>query len=89
MPPFPIVDTHVHLYDIARLSYPWLDGVPTLKQTHLPADYDRARGAVEVEAMVFAEVDVADGCNVEEARFVAELARSDPRIRGIIGCARV
>jgi len=27
MPKFPIVDSHVHLYDIKRFSYGWLAGV--------------------------------------------------------------
>lgn len=89
MPDFPIVDSHVHLYDPARLSYPWLAGVPAIARSHLPADFDRARGSIAVERIVFAEVDVAVGENIAEARFIAELAARDPRIQAIIACARL
>ncbi|MGH7118834.1 MAG: amidohydrolase family protein [Acetobacteraceae bacterium] len=89
MPDFPIVDSHVHLYDTARFSYPWLKGVPAIAKSHLPADYDRASGAFAIERIVFAEVDVADGQNIAEARFVAELAARDARIQGIIACAHL
>jgi L-fuconolactonase len=89
MPSFPIVDTHVHLYDVDRLSYPWMAGAPAIASTHLVADFDEARGSVEVDTMVFAEVDVAAGRNVDEAAFVAELAASESRLKGMIACARV
>src|SRR5689334_10307390 len=89
MPSFPIVDSHVHLYDIDRLPYPWLDAVPKINRSHLPADFDRATAPVAVDKVVFAEVDVADGRNIDEARFVAGLAEADPRIQGMIACARV
>jgi L-fuconolactonase len=89
MPSFPIMDTHVHLYDVDRLSYPWMAGAPAIASTHLVADFDKARGSVEVDAMVFAEVDVAEGRNVDEAAFVAELAASESRLKGMIACARV
>lgn len=89
MPDFPIVDSHVHLYDVGRFSYPWLAGVPAIAKSHLPADFDRARGAVAVERIVFAEVDVAEGQNIAEARFIAELAARDARIQGIIASARL
>jgi len=89
MPNFPIVDSHVHLYDTNRLSYPWLAAVPAIAKSHLPADFDRARGAVAVERIVFAEVDVADGENIAEARFIAELAAKDARIQGIIASAHL
>jgi L-fuconolactonase len=89
MPDFPIVDSHVHLYDMARLSYPWLAQVPAIARSHLPEDFDRARGNTEVDKILFAEVDVADGQNIAEANFVAELSAADPRIQGIIACARL
>jgi len=89
MPNFPIVDSHVHLYDVARLSYPWMANVPQIGASHLPADFARACGPVEVDTIVFEEVDVAAGQSVAEARFVAELAQSDPRIRGIVASARM
>ena len=34
MPKFPIVDAHVHLYDVKRLSYGWLAGVPKINRTY-------------------------------------------------------
>jgi len=89
MPPFHIVDGHVHFYDTERLSYAWLAGVPKINRTHLPADFEKARGEVAVEKIVFVEVDAAQGQTVAEARFAAELARADPRIQGIVASARV
>ncbi|MGH7100877.1 MAG: amidohydrolase family protein [Acetobacteraceae bacterium] len=89
MPDFPIVDSHVHLYDTSRFSYPWLANVPMIAKSHLPADFERARGGVTVERIVFAEADVAEGESVAEARFIAELATKDTRIQGIIAAARL
>ena len=87
MPGFPIIDAHVHLYDIDRLSYGWLKGVPAINRTHLLADFDEARGSVEVEALVFAEVAVDPGLHLAEARFAQDLADRDPRLAGIIAHA--
>jgi predicted TIM-barrel fold metal-dependent hydrolase len=89
MPPFPIVDGHVHFYDTERFAYPWLSGAPSIARSSLPADFDRARGEVVVDKIVFAEVDVEDGRNIDEARFVIDLAATDPRIQGIVACARL
>ncbi len=58
MPDFPIVDSHVHLYDVKRLAYGWLKNVPKIDRTYLLADFDRARGPVAVDKLVFAEVAV-------------------------------
>ena len=82
---FPIVDTHLHVWDSKLLRYPWLDDVPFLNKPYLLDDYRSACGPVEVEAMVFvqAEVDIAQFR--EEAEWVARLAREeDARIRGIV-----
>ncbi|WP_062230111.1 amidohydrolase family protein [Aureimonas sp. N4] len=89
MPSVPIIDTHVHLYDPARLDYPWLASVPAIQGAFLMPEFDRARGAIAVEGIVFAEVDAAPGRELDEARFVDELAEADNRIRGIIASAPV
>lgn len=87
MPDFPIVDSHVHLYDIERLSYAWLQKVPRINRTYLPKDFDAARGPVQVDGIVFAEVAVDPGKHLAEVEFVEDLAREDPRLCGIIAHA--
>jgi L-fuconolactonase len=84
MPDFPIVDGHVHFYDPNKLSYPWLKTVPRIDGTYLPGQLDTARGQVDIEKIVFVEVDVDDAENLNEAIFVATLASTDRRIAGIV-----
>ena len=84
MPDFPLVDAHLHLTDPGRLSYPWMRAVPRLDRPHLPADFRAALGGVAVEAAVFVEVDAAPEHQIAEARFIAEIARDDPLVRGMV-----
>ena len=84
MPAFPIVDTHLHLWDLQRLRYPWLAGVPMLNRNHLIEDYRRACGSVAVAKMVFLQCECDFAQFQEEADWVTEVARVDPRIRGIV-----
>lgn len=72
MPDFPIVDTHLHLFDLERLDYPWLAGAPKINRTHLLADYDAATFPVEVDTMVFLQCEVRPDQFLQEAAFVAE-----------------
>jgi L-fuconolactonase len=87
MPDFPIVDSHVHLYDVARLRYAWLAAAPEINRTHGLEDFDRARGPVAVDKIVFAEVAVDPGLHLDEAAFIQELADADPRLSGIVAHA--
>jgi len=84
MPNFPIVDTHLHIWDLGRLSYPWLDGVPMLNKNHLIEDYRLACGPVAVAKMVFLQCECDFAQFQAEADWVTEVARIDPRIRGIV-----
>jgi len=84
MPKFPIVDSHVHLYDIKRFSYGWLAGIPKLNRTYLLDDFDRARETIAVDKIVFAEVAVDPGLHLGEAALIQELADRDPRLCGIV-----
>ena len=70
MPGFPIVDSHVHLYDVQRFRYGWLSSVPKINRTYLLGDFDKARGPVAVEKLVFAEVAIDPGLHLEEAAFI-------------------
>jgi len=87
MPDFPIVDTHVHIWDLGRLRYPWLASVPLLNKNHLIEDYRRACGAVPVAKMVFVQCECDPSCFQQEVEWVTEVARVDPRIRGIVAWA--
>lgn len=84
MPDFPIVDSHVHLYDPGRLRFGWMDERPSLKRPHGLADLDAARGSVEIEKIVFVEVAADPGQHVEEAAGVQALADGDPRLAGMV-----
>jgi L-fuconolactonase len=84
MPAFPIVDSHVHLYDPARLPYGWLAKVPKINRRYDLADFDRCRGPVEVDGIVFAEVAVDPGRHLDEAAWVQSLADADPRLKGMV-----
>jgi L-fuconolactonase len=84
MPTFPLVDTHLHIWDLKRLRYPWLVNVPMLNRDHLIDDYRRACGPVQVAKMVFLQCEADFAQFQEEADWVTEVARIDPRIRGIV-----
>ncbi len=84
MPDFPIVDAHVHIYDPGTVLFDWMAGVPKLNRPHLPEDYTRLTTGVDVDAMVFVEVDAATGEQFREAEWVAKQAASEPRLRAMV-----
>ena len=91
MPDFPIIDTHLHIWDMDRLSYSAFKGHPLFGKSYQIEDYQRDCGDVEVEAMVFVEcyADFTEtgGQYIEEIEYVEDSARRDPRIRGIVPMA--
>jgi L-fuconolactonase len=84
LPNFAIIDTHVQLYDPRRLSYPWMKQAPALDRPYFPEDFVRLTAGVDIEAMVFVEVDAAPGDHLAEARFAQEQAAAEPRLRGMV-----
>ena len=91
MPEFPIIDTHLHIWDMERLRYSAFEGHPLFGRSYHIEDYQRDCGALEIEAMVFlecyADFDAEGGQYIEEIEFVEDSARRDPRIRGIVPMA--
>lgn len=81
---FGIVDTHVHLWDVNRLRYPWLDDIPLLNRPYLPADFRAAHGEIRVDKIVFLQAEVEPAQFLDEARWVASLAEEEPRLVGMV-----
>ena len=93
MPFFPIIDTHLHIWDQTRLKYSAFDGSPLFGRPYHVEDYQRDCGSLDVEAMVFLEC-YADfweggGQYIEEIEFVESEQKRDQRIKAIIPMAPV
>jgi L-fuconolactonase len=91
MPAFPIIDTHLHVWDQTRLKYSAFEESPLFGHPYHVEDYRRDCGDVDVEAMVFLEC-YADfweggGQYIEEIEFVEDEQRRDQRIKAIIPMA--
>lgn len=81
---FPIVDTHLHVWDPHYLNYPWLNGNALLNKPYLLEDFNRACGPVSVGRMVFVQCEVDFAQFMEEAEWVDRLANQDSRLQGIV-----
>ena len=91
MPDFPIIDTHLHVWDQTRQKYSGFAGNPLFNHPYHIEDYQRDCGKLDIEAMVFLEC-YADfwpggGQYIEEIEFVEDEARRDPRLKGIVPMA--
>ena len=74
----PIVDTHQHLWDLARFALPWLEdeGMTSLRKNHLMSDYSTAAEGAGIARTVYMEVDVAAEQRIAEAEWVAGLCQA-------------
>lgn len=91
MPAFPIIDTHLHVWDQTRLKYSAFAGNPLFDHPYHVEDYRRDCGSLDIEAMVFLEC-YADfweggGQYIEEIAFVEDEAKRDPRLKAIVPMA--
>ncbi|PPF37090.1 amidohydrolase [Pseudoclavibacter sp. AY1H1] len=79
------VDAHVHVWDRARVRFDWLDALPDLSASRLPAEYDAQRG--DVHAAVFVQAGAAPEDALTEASWVQSLAPKWPALSGIVADA--
>jgi L-fuconolactonase len=78
------VDAHVHFWDGARISYPWLAHVPTIAGPHTPVELAAAVGARLPTQIVFVEAGAAPEHARDEVLWVEELLVREPRIAAIV-----
>lgn len=86
MPEFPIVDCHLHIWDPRRFRMPWLDDNEVLDRPYGLAEYRAASTGpgVEVEAVVYIQVEVETPCALLETRWAVDQAERDDRMRTIV-----
>jgi predicted TIM-barrel fold metal-dependent hydrolase len=70
-----IVDTHLHIVDMAALDYPWLGGAGDLNRNWSYDDYAREARRLGIAATLHMEVDVAESDIEKETDNVSSLAK--------------
>jgi len=76
------IDSHHHLWRYVPADYPWIsDRMPVLKRDYLPADLDVNLAAAGVDATIAVQASQT----VDETRWLLDLARQHPAIRGVVG----
>ena len=85
--PISIIDTHEHLWDLARFKLPWLKAAPQLDRSFLPVDYRQAAEGLNVVKSIYMEVDVDPAQHVAEADYVLGLIDrgGSPLVAAVIG----
>ena len=84
---FPIVDSHVHLWDPTTFPTPWLSTIPQLNSRHLVTDYMSAMESYKVESFVF--VECTRGTGTSEAIIVSKMANQFPALKAIVAWAPI
>jgi len=85
--PLNIVDSHVHLWNPAKFRYAWLNGLPALDRAFQPADFGAASAAANVSKFIFVECGCEPAQSLAEVDWVSTLAKSEPRLKGIVAQA--
>lgn len=81
----PIVDTHLHLWDLDELDYPWLQGENNaLGRNFLLPDFNEASAGMPISKMVFIECARLPEQYLQEVAWVEKQAHKDPRISGMV-----
>lgn len=83
----PIVDPHQHLWDLTKLTLPWLKKDSPINRSFLMSDYKKATKGLNVVKTVYMEVNVAPSNQVKEAEYVLGLCRrkDNPMVAAVIG----
>ena len=84
-----IIDTHLHLIYLDRLSYPWLDDFSALRRDATYQNYETVARRVGISGVLHMEVDVAETDIEAETRMVCELMSGGGNLlKGAIAACR-
>ncbi len=80
----PIIDTHVHLWDLNQFRLSWLERGSALQHDFNLGDYRLASRGLNIVKAIYMEVDVAPDQQEQEARAVTELCRGHSVLAGAV-----
>lgn len=79
-----VIDSHLHLWDPERMTYPWLAGAPVLDRAFTAVDYP---GDPRVGEVVVVEADRLSSQAGAEVAWLGEQSRRGVPVRGIVAHA--
>lgn len=79
-----VIDAHIHLWDLGKLTYPWLNDHPKINRNFLIKDYDKASAGHTVEKMVFVQAECSPSQFLDEVNWVSSIADTDSRLAAIV-----
>ncbi len=82
-----LLDAHLHFWDPAARHHDWLTAYPPLQRRFGPEDLDP--GAHELTGAVVVQADCRGPEALDEVRWITDLARDSPFIRGVVAYAPV
>lgn len=85
----PKTDTHVHLFNLDLLNYPWLQNAQAIRKNFFPADFIEATRRSDIGKIVFMECGAEPESSMKEVRWAMEQAASDSRIKGIVAGGQI
>jgi L-fuconolactonase len=90
MPNFPIVDAHIHLFDRSKVSYEWIGkNWPEIDRPHHMSDFDKARGNIAVDKLIYCELLPDPGFQFAEVEYIEARAKEDPRLVAMTASAPI
>lgn len=84
MPELSVVDAHMHLWNPAARTYPWIAVGSPLDRAFQIGDYRAARQAIPVAGAIFVEAGAAAGQELAEAEWVLAQAQGDLSLCGLV-----
>lgn len=83
----PIVEAHVHPWELPQFPRPWLDALPALNRSFRLADYQYQTVRLPIMGMIYIETGVSSPYALLETQWAVSLAQSDPRLQGVVAAA--
>lgn len=72
---YPIIDTHLHFWELGRFSMPEIDSYPDLARDFTLSDFKDASSGLNIQKAVYMEVNLIQEQRYSEARYITEISK--------------